>query len=104
MPSAVFELFRQAIADKKQIVCTYHGLSREVCPHVVGYGPGGSEHALVYQFAGQSSKGLPRGGEWRCLELFGVRAATIRDGEWHTDTKHTRPQTCVTRVVLEVDY
>ena len=104
MPSAVFELFRQAIAEKKQIVCTYHGLIREVCPHAVGYGPRGNEQALTYQFGGRSSKGLPASGEWRCLELPAVRNPTARDGDWHTGDKHTRPQRCVARVVLEVPH
>jgi len=104
MPSAVFELFRQAITEKKQIVCTYHGLLREVCPHVVGLGPHGGERALVYQFAGQSSKGLPRGGEWRCLELFHVRSPVIRSGEWHTGMRHSRPQNCVSRIALEIPF
>ena len=30
------------------------------------------EKALTYQFGGQSSKGLPPGGQWRCLWLAKV--------------------------------
>lgn len=104
MPSAVFELFRQAIAEKKQIVCSYEGFPREVCPHAIGYNQHGGEQALVYQFAGRSRKGLPYGGEWRCFELALVRSATAKDGQWHTGPRHTRRQTCVQRVILEVPY
>lgn len=104
MPSEVFEIFRKAIAQKKQVVCTYHGLTREVCPHTLGYNHKGGEQSLVYQFAGESSKGLPPGGEWRCLELSLVRVLDVREGPWRTNDNHTRPQTCVARVVLEVEH
>jgi len=102
--SANFELFRQAIAEMKQIVCSYDGYSREVCPHVIGYDPSGTEHALVFQFAGGSASGLPRGGEWRCLELWKVRNAQLRDGDWHTNYSHSKSQVCISRVVAEVRY
>ncbi len=104
MPSLTFELFRKAIDEKKQVVCLYHGLPREVCPHVIGYSMNGGEHVLVYQFAGRSSQGLPSGGEWRCLELAHVREAEIRFGDWHTGHKHTRPQKCVQRIVAQVSF
>ncbi|RNJ51159.1 hypothetical protein D1O30_17695 [Methylocystis hirsuta] len=104
MPSVTFEAFRQAIVSKKQIVCTYHGLIREVCPHTLGYNQAGGEQALVFQFAGQSSKGLPPGGEWRCLDLSQVNSVSARDGQWHTAPNHSLPQTCVARVTAEVSH
>jgi hypothetical protein len=73
--SQIFDLFLQAATDRSQIVCNYNGLTREICPHVIGWGLRGEEMALNYQFAGQSSKGLPPGGEWRCLKLQDVRDA-----------------------------
>ncbi len=103
MPSDVFELFRRAIAEKKQVVFDYQGLRREACPHTLGY-KHGNEHALVFQFAGQSSRGLPPGGEWRCVDLHGVAFPMIREGQWHTAPNHSRPQTCVDQIVEEVVY
>jgi hypothetical protein len=102
--STVFETFHAAISQKKQIVCTYQGLIREVCPHALGYNHHGGEQALVFQFGGQSSKGLPPQGEWRCLDLSRVTNASIRDGQWHTSYNHSRPQTCVARVVAEISH
>ena len=32
-----FELFRLAIAERKQVICIYKGYYREVCPHVLGW-------------------------------------------------------------------
>ena len=104
MPSLTLELFRRAIDEKLQIVCVYDGFPREVCPHVAGYGPMGGEHALVYQFAGQSSKGLSPGGDWRCFELHLVRNAVLREGSWHTGLRHSKQQSCVRRVVAEVAF
>lgn len=103
MPTSTFDLFCKATAEKKQVVCTYNGYVRKVCPHAVGYKLN-REQAMTFQFAGGSSKGLPPGGEWRCLELSKVTGATIQDGPWHTDNNHSRPQTCVDHVVVEVDH
>jgi len=103
MPSAVYDVFRKAILERKQVTCTYQGLPREVCPHTLGH-KGSNEQALVFQFAGQSSKGLPPGGEWRCLNLAQVQNAQTKDGSWHTGERHTQKQTCVDEVDVEVDY
>ena len=62
----------------------------------------GDEMALVYQFAGGSSQGLPPSGEWRCLRLGSVKDAKARLGAWHTGFSHLRPQTCVKRIEFEV--
>jgi hypothetical protein len=99
MPSDTYEIFRQAILAKQQVVCTYQGRFREVCPHTLGY-KAGQEKALTFQFAGQSSSGLPPEGEWRCLFLAQVVDAELRDGS----PSHLRPQTCVDQVEIEVAY
>ncbi len=59
MPSPTYELFREAMAGKKQIVCTYNGLRREVCPVILGHSRVGEEKALTYQFGGDTSSVLP---------------------------------------------
>ena len=69
---------------------------------MIGVGKDGSEMVLSYQFAGQSSKGLPAGGEWRCMRVADINDATTRIGEWHTADNHSRPQTCVKLIDLEV--
>jgi hypothetical protein len=102
MSSPTFDVFLQAAKDRRQIVCNYQGRHREACPHVIGWGKDGSEMALVFQFAGDSSKGLPPGGEWRCLRLAEVANVVAQDGAWHTGLSHLRPQTCVKRVEFEV--
>ena len=98
----IYQFLRDAILHKRQVVCIYNGLRREVCPHMIGVGKDGSEMVLSYQFAGQSSKGLPAGGEWRCMRVADINDATSRVGEWHTGDNHSRPQTCVKLIDLEV--
>ena len=100
--SRVYELFAQAIADRKQIFCSYEGLPRELCPHILGHTKG-EEVGLTYQFGGQSQSGLPPGGEWRCLSLSKVRNARLRDGPWHAGSRHRRPQPCVEIVDINVN-
>jgi len=103
MTSQTYLIFREAVLKKKQVTCVYHGLPREICPHTLGY-TNGREQALSFQFAGQSSSGLPPSGEWRCMKLDGVTNAVLRDGPWHTAPDHSRPQTCVKQIDVEVAF
>jgi len=102
MPSAVYQLFHQAMAERRQVVCTYQGYRRELCPIILGH-TGGVEKALTFQFAGQSSKRLPREGAWRCLVLADVTFATLRDGSWHSGGSHSSEQSCVKDVDYDVN-
>ena len=79
MASMNYQLFEQAMRLRKQIVCTYGGYRRELCPIVLGHSRG-EEKALTYQFGGESKSGLPTGGEWRCLWLSKVSDARFRTG------------------------
>jgi predicted DNA-binding transcriptional regulator YafY len=80
MPSATYAVFRKAILAEKQIVCSYEGRPRELCPHIIGLNRNGEEVVLAWQFGGDSSGPLP---QWRCLRLAEVRDARMRDGRWH---------------------
>lgn len=101
-PSRTYELFAEAIKNQKQIICTYNGRHRELCPIILGH-KDRQEKALTYQFGGESEKGLPKGGQWRCLFLSRVRDVQLRDGPWHTGERHTQPQDCVQIVDLDVN-
>jgi hypothetical protein len=100
--SDAFRLFHRAILRRQQITCRYQGYDREVCPYILGHKKG-SEAALVYQFGGQSSRGLPPGGEWRCLLLSDVRDPVAQDGPWHGEAEHRSTQTCVDAVFVDVN-
>jgi hypothetical protein len=102
MPSSAYKLFEEAIIHRKQILCTYQGRPRELCPIILGHSQG-REKALTYQFGGQSSKGLPPGGQWRCLWLAEVSNVRLRAGPWHAGDSHNQPQGCVDVVDLDVN-
>ena len=102
MRSPIYELFRDAMTDRKQIVCVYDGCRRELCPIILGHSQG-KEKALAYQFGGESRSGLPPGGEWRCLWLSRMSKVELRDGPWHSGSSHKRPQGCVEVVDLDVN-
>ena len=102
MPSRTYELFRAAMAGRKQIHCRYHGYRRELCPIILGHSQG-REKALTFQFGGESRSGLPPGGEWRCLWLDDVSNVTLCNGPWHSGGDHSRQQGCVEIVDFDVN-
>lgn len=108
MTSETYDLIRQAIADKQQIIAVYGGHMREMCPHAIGLGPKGNEQAIFYQFGGTSSKGdaskMPEAEKWRCLPLEGLSDLVVRAGDWHTGGNHSIANTCIATLDLEVDY
>lgn len=102
VPSPTYQLFEQAIRERKQIFCLYDGHPRELCPIILGHKKG-QEKALTFQFAGKSSSELPPGGDWKCLFLAKVTNAQLRDGPWHAGNSHSQPQGCVDQVDLDVN-
>lgn len=102
VPSPTYDLFEQAMSRRKQVLCTYGGYPRELCPVILGH-TNGEEVALAYQFAGRSNSGLPPGGQWKCLRLSKVSNAQLRDGPWHAGSSHARRQACVQTVDLDVN-
>jgi hypothetical protein len=100
MPSPTYVLFRAAILGEQQVVCSYDGRMRELCPHIIGYNKNGEEVVLAWQFAGQSSGRLP---QWRCLRLANVRNAVARSGPWYEGGSHRSAQTCVSDIDLDIN-
>jgi hypothetical protein len=98
--SDTYDLVRRAIAERKRVHAVYHGHPRHMCPHVIGT-RNGEARALFFQFGGSSQRGLPPGGDWRCLPLSGLTEIALYDGRWRTKA-HSQPQSCIDEVDLEV--
>ena len=104
---STYTTIKQAIISKQQVVATYDGHVREMCPHVIGT-KDGREQALFYQFGGTSGSrpiepaGSPK--NWRCIPIDGLSGVSVRDGAWHTATDHSKRQTCVDHVDVEVEH
>jgi len=93
--SDVYSLLYQAIEGKKQVIAMYDGYLREMCPHVLG-SKDGVRHVLSFQFAGDSSQGLPPGGQWKCVDVDGLSNVSLRERLWFTSPRETgNPQPCV---------
>ena len=106
MSSSIYQVIRNAILNKQQVIATYDGFHREMCPHVIGL-KSGIEQALFYQFAGDTSKGPIREqtkNNWRCITISKLTNVSVKDGEWHTFESHSRPSTCVDTIDVEVAY
>jgi hypothetical protein len=96
-----YALIRQAILGRKQVRGTYQGRVREMCPHVLGT-KHGRARALFFQFAGESERGLPPGGDWRCLALDDLTGVSLRDGPWRTHHSYDPDQSCVDEIDLAI--
>lgn len=96
-----YQRLRTAMLAGKPVSLYYKGHTREVCAHVLGT-KNGLPQVLTYQYAGGSSSGLPNGGEWRCLMVGNISDVRVIDGGWHSDDNHSRAQTCVDQVDVEV--
>lgn len=101
--STNYDTIEQAIKQKLTISAEYDGYHREMCPHALGM-KGGVVHVLSFQFAGGSKQGLPPEGQWKCMNVDGLVISSVKPGPWHTGTSHTKPQSCIDRVQVEVDY
>lgn len=107
MPSQTYLQIREAILKKQQVIATYDRHVREMCPHTIGISKKGEEQALFYQFAGGSKSGLGQPGDpnnWRCIPLRGLSNLSTREGPWYSAPNHTRPQTCVAQIDVEVGH
>jgi len=102
--TAIFDLVRDAVLHKRQVVARYQNHKRVLCPHTLGYKQG-KEQCLFYQCGGTSTSGLgPMGSpdNWRCIRLAGLTEVAVQDGEWFTCDNHTKRQTCIDHIVAEV--
>jgi len=104
MTPVELDIVRHAIRNKTCLSAKYHGFMREFCPHSLGHASDGKYHLLGFQFGGGSRSGLSKGGDWRCMEVSALTQVCPISGDWHTGHGHSRPNSCVTRIELEVSH
>jgi hypothetical protein len=95
-----YELIRAAIEDRRQVEALFDGRPRRFCPHAIG-SRAGEPRALVFQIDGYSDRGLPPGGDWRCLAIDRLSDVALADGPWRA-REHSQPQTCIDEVDLSI--
>jgi hypothetical protein len=97
---------RAAIIHRRPIAALYRGRRRLLCPHLLGWNRQRRLQVLCYQYGGDSESGLMPAGasdNWRCLAVENLNQPEILDGPWQTAENHSRPQTCIEEVELDVD-
>jgi hypothetical protein len=101
----VYEILADAIRNKKQILATYQGYYREMCPHALGT-KNGRRQCLFLQFGGTSKSGLSSNPElnWRCIPIEQLTNVSSRTGQWHTAGNHSRANSCIDRVEVVVSF
>ena len=102
----IYQLLKEAIGNKRQVTAVYNGLRREMSPHCLGR-KNGKRQCLFYQFGGQSSSGAIVPGSpsnWRCIPLDGLTDMRVQEGPWHTQQNHSKRQTCIDDVDIEVAF
>jgi len=97
---------RAAIVHRRPIAALYRGRRRLLCPHLLGWNKHRRLQVLCYQYGGDSESGLKPAGSsdnWRCLAVENLSQVELLDGPWQTAENHSRPQTCIEEVELDVD-
>jgi len=97
---------RSAIVHRRPIAALYRGRTRLLCPHLLGWNKHRRLQVLCYQYGGDSESGLKPAGasdNWRCLAVENLSHVQLLVGPWQTAENHSRPQTCIEEVELDVD-
>jgi hypothetical protein len=102
VPSATYNILREAILSEKRIACTYNGQTRELCPIVLGRS-NGQEKVLTYQVGGGTDKGTLLRPNWKCLFVAKMQNPRLQEGPWLEGANHSKPQSCVEVVELDIN-
>lgn len=104
MPSATYNLVRDALLNRQSITAMYDGYRRDLSPHLIGLNKNDEEQALFVQFGGGSKSGLPPGGSWRCMTLSKLSQVVVLTGAaWHDGVSAgIKPQSCVRTIDVGV--
>jgi len=102
----VNRLLQMAVGHRLAIEAVYDNCRRLLCPHRLGWNKEGRRRVLCYQYGGVSVSGLePRGAQsnWRCLAVEKLSMVELLLDGWHTAPNHSRPQSCIVQVEVEVE-
>lgn len=100
-----YNLIKQAIKNRQCVTCIYKGHKRKMTPHVIGT-KGGVQQALFYQYGGTSNSGLSSNSarNWRCIQVNEIESLLINSDSFQTANNHSRTQTCVDFIDVEINY
>ena len=97
------DVLSAAIRDKQCLTGLYDNVVRHFAPHALGTTSDGTPAVFVFQYAGESSGGLPRGGDWRCFRVDGLSAVRANGERWRTRSNYSlQHQHCLALIDLAV--
>ena len=98
-------VIKQVIQQRKCVTCNYNGYERKMTPHVLST-KNGTEQALFYQYDGESSSGLSSNPfkNWRCIPINQITDLSVNSDTFQTANNHSRKQTCVDIIDVEISY
>ena len=98
----LYDLMAGAILARKQVVCTYQGARRDLCPIMLGR-RAGAPYVVTWQFAGTDERGEPVSGSWKCLSLDQVSNVRVHDGPWYAGDGIQRPPAWLDDIEIDPD-
>jgi len=102
---STYEIIKQAILNKLCVTFDYDGHKRKMSPHVIGTKNSRSQ-ALFYQYGGGSNRGLSydQTKNWRCIFIDEIKNLSINNDRFQSAYNHSRPQSCVDEVDVEIGF
>jgi len=101
--TSTYNVIREAILQRRQVVATYDRSVLHLCPHAIGMTDGKAQ-VLFYQFGEFASNGRSfarHGDSWRCIPVEELSGISVQTGVWHGGTRESRPD-CVSDIDIEV--
>ena len=93
------DVLSAAIRDKQCLTGLYDGTIRHFAPHALGAASDGTPAAFVFQYAGETTTGLPIGGEWRCFNLDRLSHLRRNEHRWRSRSNYSlKRQSCLATV------
>ncbi len=100
---AAWEVLAEGLVTRRPVRAGYHGSSRLLCPHVLGWRNGRAK-ALSYQLdAASGGAPVPPDQRWRLMFIDEIEDATLVDGDWQTATNYARDCTGIDVIELAVE-
>ena len=93
------DVLSTAIRDKQCLTGLYAGAVRHFAPHALGTTTDGAPAVFVFQYAGETKRGLPIDGEWRCFQLDRLSHLQVNEHRWRSRSNYSlKRQTCLAEI------
>ena len=95
------DVLSAAIRDKQCLTGLYDGVVRHFAPHALGTKSDGTPAVFVFQYGGETTTGLPSGGDWRCFDLDRLSHLRCNEHRWRSRSNYSlKRQSCL--AIIEV--